>query len=140
MVSVAGPELSVVDNEAAEGAERAPAHAEAGEPKASGPRRGRLLGVIAGLVILALGILAGQQYRRAGFLASRVDSLQAELVQVEGQLVAHRNHLAAVRRGFSDLTSVVGRLRTVVEAEPAAAGASSPTVERRPPEASPATP
>jgi len=59
---------------------------------------------------------------------------------VEGQLVAHRDHLVAVRRGFSDLTAAVGRLGTVVEAEPAVVGTSAPSSERPPPEPSPGTP
>ena len=120
MVSGAGPELTVVGSDAAKGGEQSPAQDEVTEPRNSGPGYGRLFAIGAVLALLALGLLAGQQYNRAESLASRVESLQVELGRVEGELLAHQTHLDAVRRGFSDLTAAFGRLQTLVDAEPTA--------------------
>ncbi|MCS5636629.1 MAG: DUF4407 domain-containing protein [Myxococcota bacterium] len=81
-----------------------------------GERR-RLLVLVLALVVLLVGLLAAQQYRRAESLAARVESLDA-------QLAGYQSHLREVRGGVADVGARMEALRALVERDPTAPAAT----------------
>jgi hypothetical protein len=80
--------------------------------------RGRLFAVVLALVVLLVGLLAAQQYRRAESLAARVESLGSELASARSQLAGYQSHLQEVRGGVADVGARMDALRALVERDP----------------------
>ena len=94
---------------------------------AASATRGRLLRVVAVLLLLGALIAAGVENRRAAALQAQVTALTESLTAARAELDARRQHLDAIRSSVADVRERVGALESLAGADPAPAAAPAET-------------
>ena len=72
------------------------------------------------LAVIVFALVIGRQAQMASQLETRVEGLEAELVQSEALLEAHRAHLGQIRGGVQELSVQLDRLQILVDEDPLA--------------------
>lgn len=117
-LTVVEPESNETVREVSEPTKVAPPAAEAAEPTRTS-RRGVPIWALA--VVAAIGlVLFLSQYQRAQTLDAQVVALEGELVTVGEQLQAYQAHLGDVRTSVSSLQEQIGSLDALVNLDPLA--------------------
>ncbi|RIL07745.1 MAG: hypothetical protein DCC71_01920 [Proteobacteria bacterium] len=108
----------------------APKSAEAPSAPETAPDRKRwrsALRVLVAALLVAVAIVAVEEWRRAAALEARVEELTASLASAQREIAARRAQIDTIRGSLADVRERIHALESVAAADPAAPPAQAPS-------------